>query len=903
MVRCNKESAVAVRTIDTIFNPRRIALVGVTQNPNSVGGKVLANLVGGGFRGVVFPVNPEAEAVLGVPCFPDVKSLPKVADLAVICSPAAQVPDLVRQCGESGTRGVIILSAGFREAGEEGGRLEQRVAAEASGFDGMRIIGPNCLGIIVPHLNLNVSFASHLPPKGHVAFISQSGALCTSVLDWALKEKIGFSYFISVGNMLDVDYGDLIDFLGEDENTKSIILYIESISRARKFMTAARAFALTKPIIAYKAGRFPESAAVAASHTGAMAAEDAVYDAAFHRTGVARVYDIGEIFDVAELVGRHKIPSGPRLGIVTNAGGPGVMATDALIAANGSLARLSEKTMEILNQSLPPMWSRRNPVDVLGDARSKRLAKAAKIVLEDEGVDALLTILTPQAMTNPTTTAREIAALAQKSPKPILCAWLGGLSMAEGIRILNEAGVATYHTPEQAVRAFMTLVDYSRNLESLYETPKDIPVEFTLDRKKARGRFKAAVTKGDPILSEDISKTLLESYGIPTTKPFKAATEDEAVSAAQAAGCPVVMKIHSPDITHKTEAGGVALNLADTPAVRKAFTGIMRAVKKNRPEARLEGVTIQPMRDTSRGVELILGAKKDAVFGAVLMVGMGGITAELYGDRMLGFPPLNENLVRRMLESLKLWPLLQGYRGKQAAAVDKLVEAIIRLSYFIADYPEIKELDINPLLVTPEDVVALDARIVIDSDALERPGKPYDHLALRPYPEEYVSPAQLRDGSRIVLRPIKPEDEPMWFQLLGSCSKESIYARFRYFFHWETHQVASRYCFNDYDREIAIVAEQNDKSGRRLLGVGRLVADPDHQSVEYAVLVGDAWQNNGLGGLLTDYCIEIARDWGLKTIFAQTTSDNPRMIAVFRKREFDIRIDPRTSLVEVSRDL
>jgi acetyltransferase len=893
----------AVRTLDIIFNPKRIALIGVTQNPNSVGGKVLANLVGGGFRGVVYPVNPAAEAVLGVPCYPDLQSLPKVADLAVICTPAAQVPETVRLCGERGIKGIIILSAGFGEAGEEGALLERQVAEEASAFDGMRIIGPNCLGIIVPHLNLNASFASHTPPKGHVAFISQSGALCTSVLDWALKEKIGFSYFISVGNMLDVEYGDLIDFLGEDENTKSIILYIESISRARKFMTAARAFARTKPIVAYKAGRFPESAAVAASHTGAMAAEDAVYDAAFQRTGVARVYDIGEIFDVAELVGRHKIPSGPRLGIVTNAGGPGVMATDALIAADGTLARLSEKTMEELNRNLPPIWSRRNPVDVLGDARSKRLAKAAKTVLEDEGVDALLAILTPQAMTNPTAAAREIAALAQDTHKPVLSAWLGGLSMAEGIRILNESGVATYHTPEQAVRAFMTLVDYSRNLESLYETPKDIPVEFTLDRKKSRSVMAEAVASGESILSESTSKTLLESYGISASKPLTAESGEKAAAAADATGYPVVMKILSPDITHKTDAGGVILNLDGAADVREAYVRIMESIKTHRPEARIEGVTIQPMIDTSGGVELILGAKKDAVFGTVLLVGMGGVSAELYGDRALGFPPLNENLVRRMLESLKIWPLLQGYRGRPAAAVDKLVEALIRLSYLIADYPEIKELDINPLLVTPREAVALDARIMIDREVVEKPLKPYGHLALRPYPEEYVKPARLRDGRRIILRPIKPEDEPLWFALLGSCSKESIYARFRYFFHWETHQVASRYCFIDYDREIAIVAELKEGEERRLMGVGRLVADPDHQSVEYAVLVGDPWQNMGLGGLLTDTCIEIARDWGLKTIFAQTTTDNPRMIAVFKKRDFEIRLDPRSSLVEVSRKL
>ncbi|MBN2198892.1 MAG: GNAT family N-acetyltransferase, partial [Candidatus Aminicenantes bacterium] len=888
--------------LDRIFKPQRIALVGVTVNPRSVGGKILSNLVSGGFRGVVYPVNPTLEAVMGIQCYPDVRSLPKTPDLAVLCAPAAQVPDLLGQCGEAGILGVIVVSAGFRETGPEGRALEERLAAEARRFPGMRVIGPNCLGVISPAAQLNASFAAAMPAPGHIAFISQSGALCTSVLDWALQEKIGFSHFVSIGNTLDVDFADLIDYFGEDERTKSILLYIESIGQARKFMTAARAFARTKPIIAYKAGRFPESAAVAASHTGALAAEDAVYDAAFQRAGLARVDDIGEIFDVAELIGRQKIPKGPRLGIVTNAGGPGVMAADALIAESGELARLGEKTLDALDESLPPFWSRRNPVDVLGDAKSKLFAKAARFVLEDEGVDAVLVIVTPQAMTNPTAIAREIVALAPEARKPVLAAFLGAGSMAEGLRLLNEAGIPTYTTPEQGVRAFMTLVAYARNLEALYETPKDIPVEFPVDRADVRARFDKLVAGQGETLGEDVSKTLLEAYGIRTARPVSAETADEAAAAAGRMGFPVVLKIRSSDIIHKTDVGGVALGLSDEEAVRRAFDRVTAAAAAARPDARLEGVTVQPMVRTEGGVEMILGANKDPTFGAVMLAGMGGVEAEIFRDRSLGFPPLNERLARRMLESLKVWPLLRGYRGRPAVNVDALIEAMIRLSYLVADYPEIRELDINPLLVTPTEVIALDARVILDRGLVGKPVKPYAHLALRPYPEEYVRRTVLGDGTAAVLRPIKPEDEPMWMDLLRSCSRETIYSRFRYFFFWESHEVATRYCYIDYDREMAIVAELEADGRRRLAGVGRLVADPMRETAEYAVLVGDAWQDKGLGSILTDHCLEIARSWGVKTVTAVTTSDNARMLAVFRKRGFALRPDPSTPIVEVALD-
>ncbi|HSO85967.1 MAG TPA: bifunctional acetate--CoA ligase family protein/GNAT family N-acetyltransferase [Draconibacterium sp.] len=892
----------AIKKLNSIFKPKRIALIGVSDNPNSVGGITLRNLVGGGFNGVVYPVNPKREAVFGIPCYPDVKSLPKTPDLAVIMTAAKFVPGIIKECGEAGIHGVIIMSAGFKESGAEGKILEDQVKAEKAKFPDMRVIGPNCLGILVPGLNMNVSFANGMPKKGHVAFISQSGALCTSVLDWAYDSNIGFSYFVSIGNSMDVNFGDLIDYFGQDPNTKSIVLYVESMANARTFMSAARAFSREKPIIVYKSGRFPESAAAAASHTGAMASEDSIYDAVFRRAGLARVFDFGNIFDFTDLVGRRRIPKGNRLAIVTNAGGPGVMATDSLISLGGKLVELSEKTLQRLNEYLPPFWSHGNPIDVLGDATPERFAGATEIVLEDENVDAVLVLLTPQAMTAPTETAVAISQLAAKTTKSIMAGWLGGASMREGIQIFNQAGISSFTAPEQAIRAFITLSNYSENQAMLYETPKEVPVSFRYDRLELRKKYIKDIFPKAKILNEDDSKMLVNDYGINTTHPQPAATEDEAVAIARKKGYPVVMKIYSPDITHKSDVGGVALNIKDDEMVRATFRNMVKTAAEKRPDARIEGVTIQIMVNTKDGIELIVGTKKDPIFGTVMLVGMGGVTAELFKDNRLEFPPLNEQLAHQMLKSLKIYPLLKGYRGDTPKNIDKLIEVLIRMSYLAADYPEIAELDINPLVVTPTDVIALDARIVVDEEIMKKPVKEYSHLILRPYPESLIKTATLRDGSEILLRPIKPEDEPLWLELLASCSKESIYHRFRYDFYFDSHDIASQYCFIDYDREIAIVAEVEEEGKKKLIGVGRLIADPDVEVMEYAILITDAWQKKELGFTITNYCMEIAKMRGIKILAAETTKDNKPMISVFRKLNFKIRFNEDTT-VSVNKDI
>jgi acetyltransferase len=526
-----------------------------------------------------------------------------------------------------------------------------------------------------------------------------------------------------------------------------------------------------------------------------------------------------------------------------------------------------------------------------------------EIVLQDKGVDAVLVILTPQAMTDGTGTAQTIAQLAKHARKPVLAAWMGGGAVSEGVQILNEAGIPCYATPEKAVSAFMHLVSYARNLEILHETPRDIPVAFSLDRQRMRDLFDTLLTEGGDVLSENLSKAFLEAYEIPVTKPLLARSADEAAAVARRLGYPVVMKIHSPQITHKTDVGGVVLNLANDEAVRQAFDRIVKGTTELRPDAQVFGVTIQQMVTYPHGFELIVGTKKDPVFGSVIMVGMGGTAAEVFRDRALALPPLNESLARRALESLKSWPLLQGYRGRPGGNIDRLIEILIRFSYLVADYPEIKELDVNPLLVTPEEVIALDARIIVDREMAVHSVRPYAHLAIRPYPEEFVIERKLKDGTPVLLRPIKPEDEPMWHELLANCSTQTLWFRFSYLFKQSTHEMATRYCFIDYDRELGIVAEVEEEGQRKLVGATRLVADMNHESGEYAVLVVDRWHNRGLGGLLTDYCLEVARRWGVKRVVAETSKDNSRMLALFRNRGFELDYEKEEDVVLASKRL
>jgi acetyltransferase len=908
----------SVRNLERLLEPTRIAIVGAGGEHMQLGHVVLRNLLEASFRGAVCPINPHHESVGGVDAYPRIQDAPETPDLAVVCTPAATVPEVVRECGEAGVGAIAVLSAGFRETGPEGQELERRIGEELRRHEGLRLLGPNCLGLIVPRLSLNASFAAAMPTDGELAFVTQSGALATSVVDWARAERIGFSHVVSLGNMLDVDLGDVIDYLAQDRRTRAIILYVESITEPRKFMSASRAFTRSRPIIVYKSGRFAASAKAAVSHTGAMAGEDAVYDAAFRRAGLVRVGRIEDVFSTAELLAREHPVRRARLAIVTNAGGPAVIAADALIARGGALAELSPETRLALDEALPRAWPHANPVDVLGDASPARFAAAVRSTLADPGVDALLVILTPQAMTDPLGTAESLLDVRHEHAqgrheghrstgphKPMLAAWMGGASVKEGLARLATGGVAAYAYPDQAVDAFMDLVSYARNLETLHETPRSVPVSFEPAAARANAIVESALGEGGDVLSETSSKALLEAYGIPTTTPRPAGSADDAVALAEVIGYPVVLKVSSPGVTHKTEVGGVELGLATAEQVRGAYTRTLAAESATSPDGpasretgaggRASSVTVQPMAPATAiasGHELVLGARKDATFGAVVLLGAGGVAAEVLSDRVLGLPPLNEALVLAMLRSLRIRPLLTGYRGRPGADIDALIEVVMRFSYLVAEHPELEEIEINPLLASAEGALALDARAVIDGALVASPPPRFSHLAIRPYPEEYAREATTSDGLDVTLRPIRPEDEPRWHEMLDACSADSLHMRFRALVK-HTHAMARRYCFIDYDRELAIVAELRGEEGGKLAGVGRLVAGPDHQRAEYAVLVPDPWQGRGLATLMTDYCLEIARAWGVRSVYAETTLDNVRMIAVMRAHDFALtrRVD------------
>ncbi len=899
-----------IRNLNRILSPHSIAVIGASDTPGKVGYTVVANLVQGGFEGPIYPINPQRENIQGLPCFRSLQELPTKPDLAIICTPAPTVATLIRQCGECNVEGVIILTAGFRELGPEGIALEEAVRQEQRRFPGLRIVGPNCLGIISPWSRANASFAAGMPRPGSVAFLSQSGALCTAVLDWALTQGIGFSHFISLGNQLDAGFADMLDYLAEDPRTSAALLYIESVRDSRYFMSAARAFARRKPLIAYKAGRFAESAQAAASHTGAMAGVDAVYQAAFDRAGIVRVFDMESLFECAELLTLHPQPVGPRLAIVTNAGGPGVMATDALLEHRGQLARLHPDTIQALNEFLPPSWSHGNPIDVLGDADEHRFAKAVELAIHDENVDTLLAILTPQAMTKPTQTAALLGKIKLPAGKTILASWMGGDQMFEGKRIFHQSKIPSFDTPEQAIRGLSRLLQYDNKQQVLCETPKDLRSNHIASKFDRAQFLKSKQHPTESVLMTEVeSKQWMESYGIPTTSIDIAESAVQAGTIAESMGYPVVLKIHSPQITHKTDVDGVRLNLKNRQEVETSFEQIMASARKHCPDATLLGTTVQPMVSMIHGVELILGAKRDPIFGTVMMVGFGGIAAELFQDRSLELPPIDEKLALRMLKSLQSWPLLSGYRGRASVDLHRLVEILLRFSAMIVEQPEILEIDINPLLVSSQSMIALDARIVL-RPLSESNTKPYAHLAIRPYPSEFSKTVQLSDGTNVRLRPIRPEDEPAWRAMLGRCSKETLWSRFHMLFKEATHEMATRFCFLDYDREIAMVAEPLDEvnapdgsSSGKIVGVGRLAADVDHRVAEFAILVEDEWQNRGLGIKLAEHSLAIAKPWGVQTVIAETTPHEQRMVAILRHFGFTIDYRLEESVILGSKDI
>ncbi|MCX5798043.1 MAG: bifunctional acetate--CoA ligase family protein/GNAT family N-acetyltransferase [Proteobacteria bacterium] len=869
-------------SIKSMFNPKAIALIGANEEPGSVGRATLENLLVSGSKNI-FPVNPKRKTVLGLECFPDIASVPEHVDLAVIVTPAKTMPDLVEECGKADAEGIIIISAGFKEIGEEGKQLEQKIIAIRKKY-GMKIIGPNCIGVIRPNIGLNASFLKARPVGGNIAFISQSGALGSAIFDWAINAHIGFSMFASLGSMIDVDFGDLIDFLGYDYYTRSIILYMEGVGNAKKFMSAARGFARNKPIIIVKPGRFTESAKAARSHTGAMAGDDQVYEAAFKRVGVIRVKEFADLFNSAEVLDSKNLPKGRRLAIITNAGGFGVMATDALIDLGGELAKISDKSIAELNRSLPSFWSKGNPIDILGDADEKRYANAIKACIDDPEVDGILAIYSPQAVAKSDKVAETVVEIAKGSWKPVVTAWVGGENVQKGREVLYRNNIPIYETPEDAVKTYLNMYKYYRNLELLYETPAELPLKEAPPKNHLKAFIKRVVKEGRALLSEEESKDFLSNYGIPITTPYTVHSVDGAISAANRIRYPVVLKIASPDISHKSDVGGVKVGIKSDNELKEGYTQLLQAIKENAPQAKIAGVTVQKMIENI-DYEIILGTKRDKDFGSVILFGMGGIGTEIFKDISIGLPPLNQTLARRLMEETEVFKMLQGYRGKPPADIKQLEHILVSFSNLIVDFPEIAEMDINPIAISDGKAYALDSRIIIDKELIDHTAQ-YPHLVITPYPTRYTMQWKLTDGAEVTLRPIRPEDEPLEHELLSTLSQETMRVRFFSIIKDITHEMLIRFCNIDYDREMAIVAELREGDKRKIIGIGRLIVESDFRSGEYAVLVHDDYHGKGLGYKLVDVIIGIAQDKGLEEIYGTILTENQKMLRVARKLGF-----------------
>lgn len=900
--------------LDALFKPKTVAVIGATERAESVGRTILWNLISSPFGGTVYPVNPKRANVLGVRAYPTIQAVPDPIDLAILVTPAASVPDLVEACVAAGVKAAVVVAKGFKEAGAEGSRLEQEVMVRARRGN-LRILGANSLGLMNPVSGLNATFAKGMARPGNVGFLSQSGALMGAVLDWSFRENVGFSALVSVGTMLDLDWGDLVYYLGEDPRTKAIVVYMENIGNARSFLSSAREVSLSKPIIVIKSGRTEAAARATVSHTGQLTVSDDVLDAAFRRSGVLRVRDLSEIFYMAEVLSKQPRPKGPNLTIVTNAGGPGILATDALLMNGGSLTAMSSELSTKLDGFLPVEWAHQNPIDIQGEADPKRYADTVEAVAADPNTDGVLVILAPQDTTDPTQTAEALRAVLKTPPtKPLLASWMGGADVAAGQAILNRAGIPTFNYPDTAARVFNYMWQYSDNLRSLYETPTfpAVSEETLIARQQVRETLERVRGSGRTLLTEFESKQLLAAYGIPTVQTHLAADAEEAVAAADRMGYPAVVKLNSEIVTHKAAVGGVRLNLADGQAVRAAVEQIQAAVTDHAGAAAFQGVTVQPMIDTQGGYELIVGSSPDPQFGPVLLFGAGGALVEILGDRSLSLPPLTTTLARRMMEETKIFRALTGAHGHAPVDVERLERVLVRFSQLVAEQRLIREIEINPLLAkSPQadlecSMLALDARVLLYGMDVEEADLP--KLAIRPYPSRYVAPFTLTTGPEVTIRPIRPEDEPMMAHFNSTLSEASIYLRY---FHPKTlsqrisHEELTQVCFIDYDREMALVADLADpQTGRsQIIGMGQLTRQHGANEAEYAILINDSYQRTGLGTELLRRLLEIAKAEGIAKVTADILPENSGMRRVSQRLGFKLVRDFEEGIVKAEIEL
>ena len=881
--------------LSLLFSPRSVAVIGASSRMDSVGGVVFRNMLESGYQGKLYAVNLNHAEIQGACAYIEIESIPEPVDLAVIITRAATVPDIIESCGKRGVRFAVVLSAGFRETGPQGVALEQAVVENARRY-GIRLIGPNCLGILCPWSGLNVTFSNGGAKAGGLALISQSGAFCTAIMDWAKPNDVGFSNIISMGSAAGMDFGEILDYLASDPRTDSILLYIEGIQRVRSFMSALRAAARIKPIFIVKAGRHTAGSKAAFSHTGALVGADDVFDAALQRAGVVRVDTIVQLFSAAQALSTHFRPGGNRLAIVTNGGGPGVMAADRAADLGVTMAMLSNETMTQLNTLLPATWSHGNPLDIIGDATAERYGHAVAHCLQDDDVDGVLVILTPQAMTQPLEVAHAVIELAAKFDKPLIACWMGEVQVAACRQAFNQAKIPNFRTPEPAVEVFSFISAYYQNQKLLLQTPGPIADHCVPDEEGARLLIEGALAEHRKILSEIESKAILAAFRIPIAKAVVARSPNEALLIAEEFGFPVAMKINSPDITHKSDAGGIRLNLGNAQAVRSTYHDIIQAVQRKNPVARIDGIIVEPMIVKPNGRELMVGVTTDAVFGPVITFGTGGILVEVLGDRAVALPPLNGFLVKDMIQRTRIARLLGAFRHMPPVDRAALESVLLRVSEMVCALPWIKEMDINPLIVDEHGVCAVDARIVVDypQPSADR----YAHMAIHPYPTHLIMHWQLPDGTDLTIRPIRPEDAEIEQAFVRALSTESKYFRFMDVLQELSQSMLVRFTQIDYDREMALIAVLERDEQEQELGVCRYVASADGQSCEFALVVADEWQNKGIGNKLMNCLFDAARAKGIKVMEGEVLTTNRSMLELVRRLGFEVTVSAEDATVK-----
>jgi len=867
-----------------VFEPQSVAIVGASERENSVGAQVLRNMREGGFAGEIYPVNPKHETIQGLKTYASITDIDHPIDLVVIAIPAPAIPNVMRQCGEHGVGAAVVLSAGFAEIGRRGELLQHEIVDIARTYD-IPLVGPNCLGVIRPRVGLNATFAKSGVPTGQVALVAQSGAFCTALLDWAESSGFGLSAVASLGATADVGFGDVLDYLAVDPETKSILLYVEGVSDARSFMSGLRVAARLKPVIVVKSGRNEAGSRAAVSHTGALKSGDDVFDAAIQRAGAVRVTTVNQLFAAAQTLASGTRVEGPRLAIVTNGGGPGVMAADRASDLNVPLAELSPKTIEKLSEILPTHWSHSDPVDILGDADSERYRAATEIVLADRNVDGLLVLLTPQAMTDPTACAEGVVAAAKEVNKPVLACWMGANLVREGRQRFAKEGIPQFSSPEAGVDAFGYLACYRRNQKALLQAPAPLSKHREPDVEGARLIIEHAMGERRYTLSNAEAKAVLKAFHIPASPSINVNSAADALIAAEGVGLPVAMKINSPDITHKSDVGGVRLNIREPRSVRAAFREMMDSVTAQSPEARVTGVTIEPMIERPHAREIMIGIAHDPVFGPVVSFGAGGTAVEIFADSQVALPPLNEYLSRDLIRGTRAARFLKQFRNLPEADVAKLTDVLQRVSEIACELPEVRELDINPLLVDEDGVIAVDARVVVAPPKTSTAH--YGHMAIHPYPPELETTWQLPDGSDVSVRPIRPEDAEIEQDFVKNLSAESKYFRFMQSMAELTPLMLARFTQIDYDREMALIAVKNEhKPDAHILGVVRYVSNPDKQSCEFALTVADDWQKKGIGRQLMQRLMTVARDRGIEIMEGEVLSNNSKMLRLCERLGF-----------------